>query len=312
MGAMTQVGSIASQHEPECVRPESGAVELLISARVRDLGGFSVRRVLPSMHRRLVGPFIFFDQMGPARFEPGRGIDVRPHPHIALSTLTYLFEGEILHRDSLGSVQPIRPGDVNWMFAGRGITHSERTGDEVRRAGGSLSGIQCWLAAPSEREEEAPSFEHHPASSIPRVRREGVTLDVVAGTAYGERSPVGALSPMLYVHAQLGAGATLAVDEEHEERALYVAEGAIGCDEHEVSAGTLLVLRPGAKVSVRAGEPSRVMLLGGARLAGERHIFWNFVSSSPARLERAKEDWKNGRFPKVPGDEIEFIPLPQG
>jgi redox-sensitive bicupin YhaK (pirin superfamily) len=303
--------STSSEQETECLHAESEAIELIIGARPRDLGGFSVRRLLPASHRRLVGPFIFFDHMGPAQFEPGRGIDVRPHPHIALATLTYLFDGEILHRDSLGSAQPIRPGDVNWMFAGRGIVHSERSSPEVRRQGSRLHGIQCWVAVPTEQEEEQPSFDHHPASSTPSIRRAGVSLDVVAGSAYGLRSPVRARSAMLYVHARLEQGAALAVDDEHEERALYVAEGGIGCDDQAFGEGTLLVLAPGAKVTVRAERASRVMLLGGAKLAGERHIFWNFVSSSTARLEQAKEDWKNGRFAKVPGDEQEFIPLPE-
>jgi redox-sensitive bicupin YhaK (pirin superfamily) len=300
-----------SEHEPECLHAESEAIELLIGARPRDLGGFGVRRLLPTSHRRLVGPFIFFDHMGPAKFEVGRGIDVRPHPHIALATLTYLFHGEILHRDSLGSVQPIRPGDVNWMFAGRGITHSERSSEEARRRGPELHGIQCWVAVPSEREEDEPRFEHHSASSIPSVRRDGAVLDVVAGSAYGERSPVGALSKMLYVHARLEEGARLLIDEEHAERALYVVEGAVACEDRAFGAGTMLVLRAGAPLTVQATRASRLMLLGGEKLAGERHIFWNFVSSSQARLEQAKADWKNGRFPKVAGDEVEFIPLPE-
>lgn len=308
---MATVTDSISQHEPECLHAESDAIELLIGARPRDLGGFSVRRLLPSMHRRMVGPFIFFDHLGPATFPAGQGIDVRPHPHIALATLTYLFEGELIHRDSLGSLQAIRPGDVNWMFAGRGITHSERTGEEARRAGAPIHGLQCWVAVPSEREEEAPYFDHYSASRIPSLRRPGVILDVIAGSAYGERSPVAEMSPMLYVHARLEQGASLDVDEGHEERALYVVEGAIGCDDRAFGAGTLLVLREGAAVTIRAERPSRVMLLGGAKLAGERHIFWNFVSSSRERLEQAKDDWKHGRFAKVPGDEIEFIPLPE-
>jgi redox-sensitive bicupin YhaK (pirin superfamily) len=278
----------------------------------RDLGGgFVVRRLLPQADRRAVGPFVFFDHFGPLDVPAGAHHDVRPHPHIGLATLTYLFEGEILHRDSLGSVQPIRPGDVNWMFAGRGITHSERTSPEVRRTGGPLHGIQCWLAVPSEREEEPPRFEHHAATSMPSLRIGGAMLDIVAGTAYGHRSPVGVLSPTLYVHARLDEGASLVVDEEHEERAVHVVEGAVFCDDREFGPGTLLVLRAGAQATISATRPTRVMLLGGAKLSGERHIFWNFVSSSTARLEQAKDDWKNGRFAKVPGDEIELIPLPE-
>jgi redox-sensitive bicupin YhaK (pirin superfamily) len=296
--------------EPDCLHAESSSVELLIDGRPRDLGGFSVRRVLPSAARRLVGPFIFFDHLGPAELPVGEGMDVRPHPHIALATVTFLFEGEIDHRDSLGSVRTIRPGDVNWMLAGHGIAHSERSGPESRRAGVKLHGIQSWVALPTEREEAEPSFEHHPAASIPKVRLEGVTFDVIAGTAYGERSPVSVLSPTLYVHARLEAGARAPVDDEHEERAIYVVEGSVGCDGRSFQAGTMVVLRPGAKVMLESSERSRVMLVGGAKLAGERHVWWNFVSSSKERIERAKEDWQNRRFPSIPGDDVEFIPLP--
>jgi redox-sensitive bicupin YhaK (pirin superfamily) len=296
--------------EPDCLHAESRSVELLIDGRPRDLGGFSVRRVLPSAARRLVGPFIFFDHLGPAELPVGEGMDVRPHPHIALATVTFLFEGEIDHKDSLGSVRTIRPGDVNWMLAGHGIAHSERSSPASRRAGVKLHGIQSWVALPTEREEEGPSFEHHPAASIPKVRLEGVTFDVIAGTAYGERSPVSVLSPTLYVHARLEAGARAPIDDEHEERAIYVVEGSVGCDGRAFQAGTMVVLRPGAKVMLESSERSRVMLVGGARLAGERHVWWNFVSSSKERIERAKEDWQNRRFPSIPGDDVEFIPLP--
>jgi redox-sensitive bicupin YhaK (pirin superfamily) len=299
-----------SDSHPECIHSESESVELLIGARPRDLGGFSVRRVLPAMTRRLVGPFIFYDHMGPAQMPVGDGMDVRPHPHIALATVTYLLKGELDHRDSVGSVKTIRPGDVNWMVAGRGIAHSERSSPESRRAGVDLHGIQSWVALPVEHEEIEPRFEHHPSSTIPRVERPGAVLDVIAGTAYGKQSPVGVLSPTLYVHAILEAGARLAMDDEHEERAVYVVEGALGCDGGRFEPGTLVVLRPGAKVTLGADEKTRLMLLGGARLTGERHIWWNFVSSSQERIERAKADWKNGRFAKVPGDD-EFIPLPE-
>lgn len=297
-------------HEPECLHAESDSVELLIDGRPRDLGGFAVRRVLPSVARRLVGPFIFFDHMGPAHLPVGEGMDVRPHPHIALGTVTFLFEGEIDHRDSLGSVQTIRPGDVNWMLAGRGIAHSERSSPESRRAGVKLHGIQSWVALPTEREEAEPSFEHHPASAIPKVAFERATVDVIAGTAYGERSPVSVLSPTLYVHARLEAGARVPVDDEHAERAIYVVEGSVGCDGRTFRAGTMVVLRRGAKVTLESAEPTRAMLVGGAKLAGERHVWWNFVSSSKERIERAKEDWQNRRFPSIPGDDVEFIPLP--
>ena len=283
----------------------------VLDGRPRDLGGFTVRRVLPSAHRRLVGPFIFFDHMGPLELPPGSGMDVRPHPHIGLATVTYLFAGEIDHRDSLGSVQTIRPGDVNWMVAGRGIVHSERSGAEVRRRGASVHGIQSWVALPLEHEETEPRFTHHASSTLPSLRRDGALLDVIAGTAYGLRSPANALSPTLYVHALLDAGARLPVEVDHEERAVYVVEGAVRCDERDFSSGQLVVLRPGASAMIEAAAPARVMLLGGARLTGERHVWWNFVASSKSRLERAKDDWKSGRFPSVPGDEVEFIPLPE-
>lgn len=288
----------------------AGSIELVIDGRPRDLGGFEVRRTLPFVHRRAVGPFVFFDHIGPAALPIGTGMDVRPHPHIALATVTFLFDGEIIHKDSLGTTQPIRPGDVNWMVAGRGIVHSERSSAEARRAGVHMHGIQSWVALPLEHEETEPRFEHHPATTIPKVARDGATLDVIAGHAYGAVSPVGVLSPTLYVHAHLQAGARLAMDEEHEERAFYVASGAVRCEKTPFGPGTLVVLKPHAEAMLEADEQSRVMIVGGAKLAGERHIWWNFVSSSTARLERAKDDWKNGRFPKVPGDDVEFIPLP--
>jgi redox-sensitive bicupin YhaK (pirin superfamily) len=297
-------------HDPECLHAESVSIELVIDARPRDLGGFSVRRVLPSMSRRLVGPFIFFDHMGPAHLAVGAGLDVRAHPHIGLATVTFLFEGEILHRDSLGSLQPIKPGDVNWMVAGRGIAHSERSPAEARREGVRVHGIQSWVALPVEHEETEPRFEHHPSSTMPRIMRQGVVLEIIAGTAYGARSPVAVLSPTLYVHAQLEAGARLPIDDEHEARAIYVVEGAIGCDERAFGPGTMIVLRKGAAVTIEAREAARIMIVGGARLAEDRHVWWNFVSSSIARIDQAKDDWANGRFPQVAGDNEEFIPLP--
>jgi redox-sensitive bicupin YhaK (pirin superfamily) len=286
-------------------------IELVIEGRPRDLGGFAVRRVLPSVARRLVGPFIFFDHMGPARMEVGEGIDVRPHPHIALATVTYLFRGDLVHRDSLGNTQPIRPGDVNWMLAGAGIVHSERSSPEARAVGVETHGIQSWVALPTVDEETPPRFEHHPAASIPTIRSEGAELTVIAGTAYGQTSPVGVCSTTLYVHAGLTAGASLVVDDGHPERAVYVVEGSIRCGGQTFHSGTLLVLRTGARANLETDVASRVMLLGGAPLEGPRHIWWNFVSSSKDRIERAKDDWRNGRFPKVPGDEREFIPLPE-
>jgi redox-sensitive bicupin YhaK (pirin superfamily) len=287
-------------------------IDVVIEARPRDLGGFSVRRALPSAAHRLVGPFIFFDHMGPAAFAPGQGIDVRPHPHIALATITYLFEGEILHRDSLGTEQRVRPGDVNWMVAGRGIVHSERTAHDVRARGGAMHGIQTWVALPLADEETEPRFEHHAFPAIPVLTRPGVECRVVAGTAYGLVAPTGVLSPTLYVHARLDAGARLEVDGEHAERAAYVVDGAIELEGRTFGAGTMLVLRRDARVDIRAIEKADVMLVGGAPIDGPRHIFWNFVASSQERIERAKADWRDGRFPRVPGDEDEFIPLPAG
>ncbi|MDI3282221.1 pirin family protein [Polyangium sp. 15x6] len=296
--------------DPECKRGDGG-IDLVIEGRPRDLGGFVVRRVLPSPMRRLVGPFIFFDHMGPVDFAPGEGIGVRPHPHIALATITYLLEGVFVHRDSLGSEQPIRPGDVNWMVAGRGVVHSERTSPEVKASGGRMHGIQTWVALPQKDEEIEPRFEHHPRSTIPIVNLPGAEIHVIAGTAYGAKAPTGVLSPTLYVHARLEADATLQVTDEHEERAVYVVDGSITCGGKTFTEGAMIVLRPGAEVSIRAIEATNVMLVGGAKIDGERHIFWNFVSSSKERLERAKADWREQRFPKIPGDDVEFIPLPE-
>jgi redox-sensitive bicupin YhaK (pirin superfamily) len=289
----------------------SDLVALIIQARPRDLGGFGVRRALPAGERRMVGPFIFFDHMGPTELAPGHGIDVRPHPHIALATVTYLFAGEMVHRDSLGSLQPIRPGDVNWMLAGRGIVHSERTGDEVRRRGGPLHGIQSWVALPRADEENAPYFDHHPAATIPAVARPGAALHIVAGSAYGDRSPVRVSSPTLYVAGTLEADATLPLPDEHPERAIYVVEGELAVGARRFGPGAMIVFHAGA-AEVRAVSPTRFVLIGGAPLDGQRHIWWNFVASSPERIERAKADWREGRFGVVPGDEREFIPLPEG
>jgi len=288
----------------------SPAIDRVIESRPRDLGGFTVRRTLPSPTQRLVGPFIFFDHMGPIDFAPGRGIDVRPHPHIGLATITYLFDGEIVHKDNLGSNQTIVHGDVNWMVAGRGVVHSERTGPEVRARGGRVHGIQTWVALPLTDEETAPRFEHHPSRTLPLVKRHHAELRVIAGTAYGVRAPTGVLSPTLYVHAALDAGATLDVDGEHEERAVYVAGGSIDCDGSTFGEGTMIVLHPGAHVAVVATQRSTLMLVGGGPIDGPRHIWWNLVASSTERIERAKAEWREGRFPKVPGDEVEFIPLP--
>ena len=286
--------------------------QLVIEARQRDVGGFFVRRVLPSAHQKLVGPFIFYDHLCRVDFAAGQGLDVRPHPHIGLATVTFLFEGAFLHRDSLGYAQLIQPGDVNWMISGRGIAHSERTPPELRASGGPLHGIQCWVALPREHEEVEPSFAHHPRATIPRLTRAGVELSVIAGTAYGEQSPVSVLLPTLYVHARLAAGATLAVDEQHAERAVYVASGALSlaAGAPEYAEGSLLVLPANQPVELVSRGGAQAMLLGGAPLDGERHIYWNFVSSSLERMEQAKRDWRDGRFGKVAGDELEFIPLP--
>jgi redox-sensitive bicupin YhaK (pirin superfamily) len=277
------------------------SIALVIPARVVDVAGFPVRRPLPARARRHVGPFLFLDHMGPAT----QRMDVPPHPHIGLATVTYLFEGEIVHRDSLGSLQPIVPGDVNWMVAGRGIAHSER--GELGRA----HGIQSWIALPLDREETAPSFEHHPARSLPRVERGGARLDVIAGSAFGATSPVEVFTPTLYVHAQLDARARLELDEEeHEERAIYVVSGAVTADGQALGEGTLAIFGPGTSV-IEAAAPARAMIFGGAPLDGERHVWWNFVSSSKERIERAKDDWKRGRFKQVVGDEVDFVPLPE-
>ncbi len=286
-------------------------LETIVSPRVRDLGGFEVRRLLPSARRRSVGPFVFWDQMGPATFAPGRGIDVRPHPHIGLATITYLFAGEILHRDSLGSVQAIRPGEMNWMTAGRGIVHSERTSPEVRAVGSQLSGIQAWVALPHAQEECEPSFSHHAAATLPLLEGEGTRVRVHAGVISGRRSGVPGPSPRFSADAVLEAGARLTLPAEHEERAIHVAEGRITLVGESFGAGHLLVFRAGDNISVTAPVHARVLLLGGEPLDGPRHVWWNFVSSSQGRLERAKRDWKEGRFAIIPGDDVEFIPLPE-
>ncbi|WP_298724094.1 pirin family protein [uncultured Ferrovibrio sp.] len=287
------------------------SVDLVITPRLRDLGeGFSVRRILPYARRRHVGPFVFFDHMGPVRFAPGQGLDVRPHPHIGLATITYLFDGEIMHRDSLGVVQPIRPGDVNWMVAGKGIVHSERTRPELRATGASLHGIQSWIALPQADEETDPSFRHHPESSLPEIVLSGVKLRLIAGQAFGAVSPVQTFAPMFYCDAQLSPGASLQMPEHYEERALYVAEGNAVIDGEIYDAGTMLVFKSDAQPQIQAQGAARLMLLGGAPLDGERHLWWNFVSSSKERIERAKRDWSEGRFALVPG-ETDFIPLPE-
>jgi redox-sensitive bicupin YhaK (pirin superfamily) len=287
-------------------------VGTVILPRAHDLGGFEVRRALPARERQMVGPFIFFDQMGPGEFLAGRGLDVRPHPHIGLATVTYLFEGEILHRDSLGSAQPIRPGDVNWMTAGRGIAHSERTDQAQRVHNNRLFGIQSWVALPKAQEETAPAFVHHPGATLPEVQEPRVRLRLIAGTGWGLRSPVAVSSPLFYADAALGPGAEVPLPEEHEERGAYVTQGAVEVAGTRFEAGRMLLFRTGDHLALRAGpDGARLLLLGGAAMDGPRFIFWNFVSSSRDRIEQAKDDWKSGHFGKIPGDEKEFIPLPE-
>ena len=286
------------------------APETVLIAPTRELGdGFQVRRALPSARRRMVGPFIFFDQMGPVSFDAGRGLDVRPHPHIGLATVTYLFAGEILHRDSLGTVQPIRPGAVNWMTAGSGIAHSERSPPDARAKGGTLFGIQLWVALPKEHEEDPPSFVHTPAEALPLLTGDGLEVRVVLGEAFGKTSPVKVHGNLFYAAATLSPGATLSLDARHEERAVYVAEGGIEVAGDPFEAGALLLFRRGDAVALEARARSRILLLGGDPADGPRHIFWNFVHSSPERIAQAKADWRAGRFARVPG-ETELIPLP--
>jgi len=299
--------SIQPCNEPVCGE-RGGAVATVIEPRARDLGDFSVRRVLPSAARSMVGPFVFFDEMGPARFAPGTGMDVRPHPHIGLSTITWLFEGEVMHRDSLGFAQPIRPGAVNWMTAGRGIVHSERTPAERRAEGLAMHGIQAWIALPESDQETEPSFQHYAASEVPWIERAGARLAVVAGEAYGAASPVETFSPLFYVDASLEAGSVLEMPGDYPERAVYVVSGALEVDGERHAPQRMIVLAAGASPSIRATEPSRLMLLGGEPV-GPRTIWWNFVSSRRERIEQAKSDWREGRFGRVAG-ETEFIPLP--
>ena len=291
-------------------------ISTLIHGRATDLGdGMTVLRALPQAALRSVGPFVFIDHIGPAELPAGQGLDVRPHPHIGLATVTWLFDGEILHRDSLGTVKAIAPGDVNWMVAGRGIVHSERTAPERRRAPVRLHGMQTWLALPAEQEDCAPAFEHHPARTLPRLEREGVHAVVIAGTAFGLRSPVGVFSPTLYCALDLAAGARFDLDTEHAERAVYVVNGSLDLDGQTLERGTLAVLQPGVDVPLASAAGARLMLLGGAPL-GPRFVWWNLVSTSREKIEAAREEWARygdvaarGRFGSVPG-ENEFIPAP--
>jgi redox-sensitive bicupin YhaK (pirin superfamily) len=304
------------------------AIEHVIVPRARDLGGFEVRRALPAAQKQMVGPFIFFDQMGPAEFLIGKGIDVRPHPHIGLATVTYLFEGEVHHRDSLGSSLAIRPGEVNLMRAGRGIVHSERETSETNLVTGGhglahvkgeapdaatrrLFGIQAWAALPKSHEEGPPAFAHHGTAELPRITGEGKTVRLVLGSAYGAQSPVEFPHESLFAEAVLAPGAVLPLDPDHDERAVYVASGEIDVAGSRFAEGRLLIFRPGDRISILALAQSRLVLLGGDPMDGPRHIWWNFVSSSKDRIEQAKADWRAKRFALVPGDEKEFIPLPE-
>ncbi len=302
----------------ECDEPIPGqpdtvdAIETIIIPRARDLGGLEVRRVLPSARRQMVGPFIFFDQMGPAEFVLGEGLDVRPHPHINLATLTYLFDGEVLHRDSLGTEQIIRPGAVNLMCAGEGIVHSERMDEEYKRQGADLFGLQTWLALPRHKEETAPAFFHHADDELPIIDGTNAHARLVAGSAWGESSPVKTYSDTLFADVTLQPGGSIPVDADHEERAIYSVDGPLSIDGTEFEPGQLLVLRADEAITVTnlGQRPARFALVGGATMDGPRHIWWNFVSSRKERIEQAKAEWKKGRFDTVPGDEEEFIPLP--
>jgi redox-sensitive bicupin YhaK (pirin superfamily) len=283
---------------------------LLLKPHVRDLGDFTVRRILPGHPKKLVGPFIFFDHVGPAAFAPGTGIDVRPHPHIGLATVTYLFEGAFMHRDSLGVVQRIETGDVNWMTAGNGIVHSERTPPDLRASGSRIHGIQTWVALPRRHEAIAPAFEHHPKAALPTLDKPGATLRLIAGTGFGLKSPVTTYSPMFYAALEVAAGATFVLEPEHAERAVYAASGEVLVDGNPLPEATMAYFDPGAPVRIEARSAATVMLLGGDPMDGDRHIWWNFVASDRESIEHAKARWKNGEFAAVPG-ETEFIPLPE-
>ena len=303
--------------DPDCPTGDAvDAIETVIVPRARDLGGFEVRRALPAPDRQMVGPFIFFDQMGPAEFVTGKGIDVRPHPHIGLATVTYLYRGRMHHRDSLGTDMWIEPGAVNWMVSGHGITHSERTDGEARKAPLSLFGIQTWVALPAGAEDDAAAFEHAGAGELPVLNGEGKEVRLILGTGWGAKAPVKVASEMFYADAVLAPGAAIPMPDDHEDRGVYVVEGQVTVAGDRFEAGRMMVFRPGDRVSLKAGpQGARLMLLGGATLEGPRYIWWNFVASSKERIEAAKEewrrgDWQHGRFQLPPGDDAEFIPLP--
>ncbi|CAM5519651.1 Quercetin 2,3-dioxygenase OS=Afipia felis OX=1035 GN=yhhW_2 PE=3 SV=1 [Afipia felis] len=299
-------------NDPVLGDPQScDALELVIVPRTRDLGdGFAVRRALPHGKRQMVGPFIFFDHFGPVQFIAGQGMDVRPHPHIGLATVTYLFDGSIMHRDSEGHIQEIKPGAMNLMTAGRGIAHSERTPDLPRANGQRMLGLQSWIALPQDREEIAPSFQHYGAGRLPLVSDTGLKARVIAGKAFGAASPVDQTSEWFYVEVDLAAGSRAPLDADHEERAVYLVEGEVEIAHEHYAAPRLLIFRPGDRITIVAVSDTKMMFLGGTALEGPRYIWWNFVSSSRERIEQAKQDWKTGRFAHVP-DETEFIPLPE-
>lgn len=297
--------------DPDCVEHNpTAAVQLVIAPRARDLGDFSVRRVLPSGKRQMVGPFIFFDHMGPVDFAPEQGMDVRPHPHIGLATVTYLFSGSMMHRDSLGCEQLITPGAVNWMVAGRGIAHSERSSPQARSVTEQLEGLQIWVALPVDKEEMPPQFIHYPAEALPQIQSEGVSIRVLAGEAYGAKSPVAIQSPLFYIDVCLRAGAAMSVDLSYTERAVYIAKGQVILEGRVYEAGHMLVLAPDRAIPLSVTKDTRLVILGGEPFSEPRYVWWNFVSSRRGRIEQAKEDWRFGRFEPVAGDR-EFIPLPE-
>jgi len=304
---MSNLDSQIDYDEP-CDTNTCSAIELIIQPRQRDLGGFSVRRVLPIAQRRMVGPWIFFDHMGPTFFPAGEGIDIRPHPHINLATVTYLFEGEILHRDSLANLQAIRPGDINLMVAGKGIVHSERETPEMRNRDHTQHGLQLWLALPEADEEIEPAFYHYPSTNIPKTTIEGVTIRVMMGSAYGITSPVKTFAQTLYAEAYMQVGQCITLPQ-FEERAVYVAQGQLSARDSVISQYEMGVFSAQPGIVLKANEETRIAIIGGERMS-QRHLFWNFASSRKERIDQAKSDWENGNFPLVPGDEIEFIPLP--
>ncbi|MDO5612120.1 MAG: pirin family protein [Paracoccus sp. (in: a-proteobacteria)] len=299
---------------PDAVHPE--AIETLVIPRARDLGGFEVRRALPAPQRQMVGPFIFFDQMGPAEFLTEQGIDVRPHPHIGLGTVTYLYRGVFQHQDSTGADQVIVPGELNWMVAGRGVSHSERSPQSARKAPHKLFGIQTWIALPESAEDRDPFFEHHSADALPLIQAQGVSARLILGNAYGETAPATLFSEAFYLDVTLAANARFPLPDDHEDRGLYVTEGSITVAGQDFAAGQMVVFRPGDAITVAAGPAgARLMALGGATLNGPRHIWWNFVASSKERIDHAKEEWRAGRwgqglFDLPQNDRDEFIPLP--